>query len=284
MDLKSLRQKLIKDYTNNSISSAEASAELDILIETILNINKKDLIVCPEQEISDTKLAKLFKLVEKRLKERIPIQYLLGFTHFYGIKLYVEKGVLIPRSDTEILVETAIQYIQKNDYKLIADVGIGSGNISIALLKNCPKINAIATEISQLAIEIALKNVDLYNLNKRITIHHCRFLNAINVKVDAVISNPPYIPDNNKEKLEPEVKNHEPSNALFTNENTPLENYIKLSKEAYNMVNTGGMLAVEIESIFAEKIQQLFQDDGWINTTIIKDLNHLPRVVIGFKP
>ena len=93
MNLKQLRQKLIKDYTNTTISSAEASAELDILIDTILNISKKELILSPEQEIPEEKLTKLLMLVERRLKERIPIQYLLGHTYFYGIKLNVEKGL-----------------------------------------------------------------------------------------------------------------------------------------------------------------------------------------------
>lgn len=284
MNIKKLRQNLIKDYKNNAISSAEASAELDILIENILNINKKELIITPEQDIEEEKLTELFNIIKKRLTNRIPIQYLLGFTHFYGIKLHVNNSVLIPRNDTEILVETAIKYIQQNNYKLIADIGIGSGNISIALLKNCPQISVIATDISSKAIEIATKNIDIYNLNKRITIHNCSFLNNITEKLDAVISNPPYIPDSNKNQLKPEVINYEPSNALFTNTNSPLENYIQISKEAYSKVNSGGLIAVEIESVFAEKIQQLFNNDGWINTQIINDLNQLQRVVIGFKP
>lgn len=284
MNILKLRHDTIKIFTDNGIDVIQSTVEVDLLIESLFNLNKKDLFICPEQEIQEEKLRNFYQTVDLRLNKRVPVQYLLGFAYFYGLKLFVNKDVLIPRSDTEVLVDVVIQRFKDQGPKTIADVGVGSGNISIALLKNCPNIRIIATDISEGAIEVARQNINTYNLANRITLYKTDILENINETVDAVVSNPPYIAKSEKDTLAQEIINYEPEKALIVTGENPLEYYEKLSAQALKLLLPEGLLAVEIAYNRADEVRSLFEKDGWLNVETYKDLNSLPRVVTGFCP
>ena len=283
MDISILRKETVNKLLEIGVSYEETVAEVDLLIENILAIKKKDIIINQEHFISEDKLKHFNETIALRIKNRVPIQYLLKFTYFYGLKFYVNKNVLIPRNDTELLVETVIDFIKRNNATRVADIGVGSGNISIAILKNCPQVNVIATDISYAAIETAKHNVTYHNLTDRIEFINTSFLEGINKKFDVIASNPPYIPLDIKETLAPEVLLHEPEMALFTSSDDPLENYIKISEQAKKCLHFDGMLAVETECNYAYDVKALFESHQWKNAMIYNDLCGLPRVVTAYK-
>ncbi|MGD9582023.1 MAG: peptide chain release factor N(5)-glutamine methyltransferase, partial [Vampirovibrionia bacterium] len=262
MNLRQLRQKYLNDYIHSDIDSIEANAELDILFEDILNVKKIDFVKVTDRLLCSDNLKKLENIVQQRLESRKPLQYLLGYTYFYGVKILVEEGALIPRSDTEILVEEVIKYIKNDNYKTMADIGVGSGNISIAISLNCPGLTVVSTDISTKAIEIASKNIEINGLKENISLINTSFLNNIDQKFDVIVSNPPYIPDFKKGELQNEVINFEPHNALFTSSENPLENYEHIAIQAYEKLNSGGLLVVEIESDYVLDVQNLFITQG----------------------
>lgn len=283
MNVLELRKELINTFIENDIASTEASAEVDLLIEHFLKLEKKSLFAYPERKIDTNLLSELSIAIEARIKKRVPVQYLVGYTHFYGIKLRVNSNALIPRADTELLVEKSLDLINKNNSKLVVDAGTGSGNISVALLKNCPVLKMIATDISQQALDLAFLNVKEHHLEERVTFLESNMLEKITVPLDGLVSNPPYILKSDASTLKPEVKKHEPVSALFTTAEDPLENYRIISKQAQQKVIPGGFIAVEIDFKQANNICNLFQLDGWQNIQVFSDLNNLPRVITGCK-
>lgn len=187
-----------------------------------------------------------------RLNNGEPVQYIVGNVSFYGNIIDVDKRVLIPRFETEELVENTVKYIKKYNYKSIVDIGTGSGCIAITLKKFFPEILVDAVDISKDALEVAKKNANKNNAN--INFYEGNLLEPLNKKYDVIISNPPYIAYD--EEIMDIVKNNEPHIALYAS-NNGLYYYEEILKNVYKYINNNGLIAFEIGYNQGEKIKKL---------------------------
>ncbi len=181
--------------------------EAEILLSHLLNCKREFLLLNDNLEINEQKFKKLIN----RRKNHEPIEYITNKVSFWDFELFIDKGALIPRPESEILVEKAIGLIKKHNIKRVAEIGIGSGALSIAIAKEC-NVFIEASDISKSAIKIANKNIKAFHLENKISVHNCSMLDCLNTP-ELLVSNPPYIDP--KVKLEPNVANFEPHTALF---------------------------------------------------------------------
>ena len=243
-----------------------------LLITERLNIKKYDLILSLDKEI-DSKLTEDIKL----LKQGLPVQYILGYTYFYKSKFLVNKNVLIPRFDTEVLIEETLKIIDNIPGIIdVVDIGTGSGCIAITLKQERPHINIDAIDISKEALKVAIENSNLNNVN--INFLNNDLLNNINKKYDIIVSNPPYIDIN--ENIENLVKNNEPHLALYS-PNQGLYHYEQILIQSKNNLKEKGYIIFEIPSNRDEELINLFSNYySKDKITIIQDYNKLSRVLI----
>ena len=249
-----------------------------LLITEKLNIKKYDLILSLDKEIDSIILDDI-----NQLKQGIPVQYILGYTYFYKSKFKVNKNVLIPRFDTEVLIEETIKIIDKyyNDKNIdIVDIGTGSGCIAISLKQERNNINIDAIDISNDALTVARENAKDNNVN--INFINNDLLNNINKKYDIIVSNPPYIDIN--ENIDNLVKNNEPHLALYS-PNKGLYHYERILIQSKNNLKENGFIIFEIPSNrddeLIELVNKYYNNNNNINNiVIIKDYNKLSRVLI----
>ncbi|MDN5304413.1 MAG: release factor glutamine methyltransferase [Fusobacteriaceae bacterium] len=259
-----------------------AKLEVELIFSHILKINRMLLSLNFNKEISKENLDKIKILLKKRAKEKIPIQYLLGYEEFYGYKFNVNKHVLIPRPETELLVEECIKLLGEVKEPKILDIGSGSGAISITLAKELPNSKVIGVDISDEALKVAEENRILNNCENLKFIKSNVFENIKYKSFDLIVSNPPYIPDYEYAELQPEVKLHEPKLALVA-ENNGYFFYDKISKEAINHLKNDGILAFEMGYNQSEKIKSFLERDKYKNIIIKNDYNNIPRMIFAKK-
>jgi release factor glutamine methyltransferase len=202
-------------------------------------------------------------------------------------EFFVDKNVLIPRPETEILVERAgaiikQRFLEKKDFKII-DIGTGSGCISVMLAKMLPAEVIFASDISEKALEIARKNAQKHHVEDRINFVLSDLFSNLDEKFDLIISNPPYIPLSMKANLQKEVVLHEPQNALFANDEAGIEFYEKIIEQSQNFLNADGIIIFELGINQFEKVKELFLKNGFKNICIVKDLNHIERIISACK-
>jgi release factor glutamine methyltransferase len=212
------------------------------------------------------------------------VQYITGQQEFYGLTLKVTPAVLIPRPETEHLVEAVLKLLPPNTPLTIADIGTGSGAIAIALAAHLPQAAITALDISPEALEIATTNARAHNLTNRIRFLQSDLLSALDHEAetfDAIVSNPPYVAETDRSSLHPQVRDHEPATALFGGK-TGLDIYRRLVPQAYIALKPNGLFAVEIGQDQQEAVAALLKT--WHNLFFIKDLQQIPRVALAQKP
>ena len=233
------------------------------------------------KKLDPKKLDIVKEKAEFRAKTRYPIQHIIGFADFMGEKFIVNKDVLIPRDETEILVTKAVELINKNDFKTALDVGTGSGCIACMVAKytDC---QIIGLDISRDALNTALDNASRLNLfNKAIFRKSDIFSNVKpGEKFDIIISNPPYIPPSEKNDIQTEVK-FEPPSALFTSDEKGLEFYEKITTQAPRILNNNGYLLFELGIGQSEYVSDFMTANNFTEIEIIKDLAGIDRVICG---
>ena len=303
MNLQKLKQKTILKLKENCISSGEATAETEILLNFIFGVTKKDIILTPEKILEADKLESFNSLIDKRIKEKIPVQYLTNKAFFMGEEFYVDKNVLIPRPETEILVEEVLHHCERseaiqgtntvkwiassqaprNDEIKILDIGTGSGAIACILAKNLKLADIFASDISQKALAIAEFNAEKLGIKDKITFINSDIFKNIDSKekFDVIISNPPYIPIQEKQNLQPEVVLHEPHLALFAEDEKGISFYEKLAFQAKNRLTENGYLAVEIGIYQSADVVKIFNSAGYKEIKVITDFNKIARVILG---
>lgn len=248
------------------------------VLSIILNKSIPEITLNKENKISLYNVIK-YKKIRKALNKGKPLQYLTKNAYFYGYNFYVNKNVLIPRPETEILVNETNKLINKyfKDNISILDVGTGSGNIAITLKKLNNNYSVTAGDISNKALKVAKKNAKLNNVD--ITFIKSDLLNNINKKYDVLISNPPYI-DKENDFVEDIVLNNEPHLALFA-KNNGLDNYIKILKRSKKVLNKKNIIAFEIGDKQKENLIKIIKE--YYPNSIIKtykDNNNLDRIII----
>ena len=279
MTIKEILKKANETLMKNNIE--ENFLKSRILLANILDVNKEYLILNDDEEvlleIENEFLSKIERLVKGE-----PLQYITNKVEFMGIEFYVDKNVLIPQPDTEILVENIILLVdnlQKNNKKeiKILDLCTGSGAIGVSIYKNLQNVKIFASDISYAALEIAKKNAKINNC--QIEFVRSNLFNDINEKFDIIISNPPYIETSELKYLPIEVKN-EPRIALDGGKDG-LDFYRNIVRNAVNFLNQSGYLAVEIGYNQKDAVENIFKTFGFKNIFNVQDLNGIERVIIG---
>ena len=272
-------QDIVKILTDSGIEPNEANMEVKMLIEHFADFGVKDIIL--GKKLDSSKLEIVKEKAELRAKTRMPIQHIIGFADFMGEKYIVNKDVLIPRDETEILARKAIELINENNLKMALDVGTGSGCIACAIAQNTD-CQIIGLDISTDALNTALDNASRLNLfNKAIFRKSDIFSNVKpGEKFDIIVSNPPYIPPKEKENIQTEVK-FDPEIALFTNDENGLEFYEKITKQAPDILNKNGYLIFELGIGQSKEVEQIMKNAGFSDIEKIKDLAGIDRVIFG---
>ncbi|RMA97043.1 peptide chain release factor N(5)-glutamine methyltransferase [Hydrogenothermus marinus] len=276
MNTKEALKKAVDILKKAQIETAVLDAQ--IILSNILNIPRWKLII-EDINLSKKQEEEFFEKIKKRA-ERYPVAYIIEEKEFYGLNFKVNEGVLIPRPETEILVEETLKRIKNKKNPIGLEIGIGSGAISISLLKNKPDLRMIATDISDKAIQVAIENAKIHNVLNRLKIIKTDKIRGINEKFDFIVSNPPYIPLKEYENLMPEVKK-EPKEALIAKDEG-LEFYKEIIKKGKDLLKEDGFFAFEVGYNQAEKVENILQSYGF-KAEKIKDLQQIDRVVIGEK-
>ena len=220
-----------------------------------------------------------------RLKNYEPIQYILGATEFYSLPFKVDRNVLIPRPETEELVDWILE-TTKNQKQIaktikILDIGTGSGCIAVALAKNLPQAEVWALDISKNALNIARQNADLNEVSIRFIEANILTLETLSTKFDVILSNPPYVKQAEKLLMKPNVLNHEPHLALFVNNENPLIFYDKIADFAKTNLSSDGTLFFEINQYFGAELSALLKQKGFTNIELKQDLFAVDRMVMA---
>ena len=282
--LKFLLNKSISYLEKNNISESKLIAE--IVFSHVLEIDRMMLFTKYRNEIEDENIEKIRYFIKKIGQEKFPVQYLLNEQEFFGRKFYVDKGVLIPRQDTEILVEKAIDILknEKNskNQKKILDIGAGSGIIGISVALEIKDSYVLGVDISEKALETSEKNKEILNVKNIKFLKSNLFENVEFREFNMIISNPPYISFNEVGIMSDDTLLHEPSDALFA-ENDGLYFYYKICQNALDYLADSGYLLFEIGYKQGNNVAKIMTSSGFKNVKVIKDLAGLNRVVIGQK-
>lgn len=274
---------------NNLLKNSKISIDESILILCkLLNVDKSYIFTYGDREVSDS-IGKDFLNISDKRQTGYPLQYLLGSKEFMGIDFYLEEGVLIPRNDTETLVEYIIKYI-KDNYKdkdvNVLDIGIGSGAISISLAYYCKNAFVYGVDISDKALEIARKNKIIHAIENVEFIQGDLFKaikdRDLKEQLHIIVSNPPYIESEVIDTLDKGVKDFEPRLALDGGRDG-LDFYKRITLESRDFLKSDGLLIYEIGYNQGESVKNILVEAGFRGTNILKDLSGHDRVVLGFK-
>jgi len=275
-------------WKKQQLSKGGDQQSFDVLLDCVGGIPTSDLNLISINPNRDLHLRKNLEFLESVWEEHLisscPIQYLCGITFWRDLKLKVTNKVLIPRPETELIVDIVFNIFRKKSEKLFfAELGTGSGAISIALALAYPLSDGIATDIDQDALEIAIKNYSNYSKQSNLKFFCGNWwspLESLKGKIDLAISNPPYIPKDTYEKLPKEVKNFEPKVALLGGEDG-LKHIREIIQKAPLFLKENGWLILENHFDQSEKVKQLFIKSKFTSIEIVKDLSGIGRFTIG---
>jgi release factor glutamine methyltransferase len=261
-----LKKNDILDYKKNAA----------ILLGHLLNLKRYDLLLNLKKEINKKKIKKYFFYLNQNLRNK-PIEYITKQVDFYNLDLFINENVLIPRVETELLVDLAVKEIKKTDYKnkILFDVCSGSGAIGLSIKKTIPDLNVYLSDISDKALYVSKKNAKKNDVN--VFFKKGDLLRPFkNLKADFIICNPPYISEDEYNNLDLSVKDYEPKLALIA-KNRGLEFYQKLEKELLNHLNPCSKVFFEIGYMQKNDILNIFSNKIWKNKKIIRDYSNNDR-------
>jgi release factor glutamine methyltransferase len=268
----------IDDLTAACVPSPRMNAEL--LLMFTLDRDRAYLYAHPERELSSDEQSRYDQALVQRAKGA-PAQYITGHQEFWGMDFIVTPAVLIPRPETEHVIETVVPLARAITNLRIADVGTGSGCIAVALAKELPQAEMQATDISSDALEIARVNAARHQLENRIHFHQVDLLQGLgNNRFDLVVSNPPYVGESEEDQVQLEVRKFEPRNAVFAGP-TGLEVIQRLISQAHDALKPGGWLVFEISGTIADGVKDLLH--AWSKVRVTEDLQKIPRVASAQK-
>jgi len=288
VQLKDALGSAIGQLTAATVGSPRMNAE--VLLMFTLGCDRAYLYAHPERELTAAELSRYGHALEQRA-QGVPSQYITGHQEFWGMDLIVSPAVLIPRPETEHVVETVLGLISRRGapradsgsagYRIV-DVGTGSGCIALALSKERPDAEVHATEISPAALEVARANAARHQLEAGIRFHQTNLLQGLESGYfDVVASNPPYVGESEEDEVQLEVRKFEPRSAVFAGP-TGLEVIERLIPQAYIVLKPGAYLVLEMSGTIATGVARLLKD--WHDLQITNDLQGIPRVTAARKP
>lgn len=250
-----------------------------MLFDEVLHLSRTQILSNQDAKVSISDYNQIINLT-KRLKNNEPIQYILGKTEFYNLHLKVNKNVLIPRPETEELVEMIIKINTKKTPKIL-DLATGSGCIAIALNKNISESNVFACDFSSAALKVAEENNVLNQTKVNFFSYDILIDSPLNLphQIDVLVSNPPYILPQQRKQMEANVLDYEPHNALFVSANNPLVFYKKIADIGKEILNTGAYLFFEINEVFGKQVFDLMVKSTYRKVSLHKDLNGKDRII-----
>lgn len=291
--------KQYRAHFNESLKHLYPTSEIDsfffIILEEYMGFKRIDIVLKSDFHI-DQKSLNLMQIATKQLEQEIPIQYIIEKTEFFGLPFNINKEVLIPRPETEELVERVIKEVSliktyktdsnetKNEKQLkILDIGTGSGCIAISLKKQLPSSKISAIDVSNEALGIAKKNALLNKVD--INFIHLDILKTNNLDklYDVIVSNPPYLRELEKKEMKNNVLNNEPHLALFVDNKNPLLFYNKIAELAKNFLTKNGQLHFEINQYLGKETIKLLAEKGFKNIQLKKDIFGNDRIISAFK-
>ena len=272
---------LSADYLKkHDIESPRINAEL--LLASILNCKRLDLYLAFDKPLSKDELGKYRNFIKRRGKFE-PLQYITGSVEFYGIEIIVNPSVLIPRPETEILVETIIEQVKSKEEITILDIGCGSGNIAIALAANINNCKVFGTDISNDALKISKQNAEANGVKNKTEFHQKNILSdnfSDLPKMDIIVSNPPYVSEDKFAGLQDEIKYYEPKIAV-TDFSDGYKFYEAISKKAKQLLKPGGKIFFELSENQHIKVKAIMEANGIKDIRINKDYLNIERVIYG---
>ena len=262
----------------------EAAAIASLYVQSRLKMPRHELVLRGNEDVDESLMAEIQRDVEK-LVQGCPVQYVLGETEFYGLPFKVSPSVLIPRQETEELVQRIVQQYAGKHVK-IWDVGTGSGCIAVSLAKLLPDAEVFATDISEEALAVARQNAELNRVGVIFAHHdmtdseHSPFGD---LRFNVIVSNPPYIPASDRARMHRNVTDYEPETALFVPDDDKLWCYRALARLAQRTLNPGGRLYAETYHDFHDELTALFRQHGFGDIQSLRDLNGKLRFVTAKK-
>jgi release factor glutamine methyltransferase len=286
-DKENMILKAFKVFFTEQLSDIYPTTEIDsfffILIDEHLGLQRIDTVLKPGFLISDDKLI-LLRTALERLKKEEPIQYITGNTEFFGLPFIVDKNTLIPRPETEELVEWILTEVTKSQsFKTkkvsILDIGTGSGCIPISLAKNRPNSKISAIDVSSEALIVANKNAELNNVTINFIQKNILETKKLAQQFDIIVSNPPYVRELEKVEIQNNVLNNEPHLALFVSDENPLIFYNKIAGLAKQHLTKNGLLFFEINQYLGEETVKMLKEKGFTNIELKKDVFGNDRMI-----
>ena len=271
------------DYLNKKgIESPRMNAEL--LLADILKCKRLELYLMYDRPLTEKELTEYREYLKRRSTFE-PAQYIIGTVEFYGLEFKVSPAVLIPRPETEILVEAVINSVNKEDELRIMDIGSGSGNISIAIAVNLPNAFVTGIEISESAIKVAEENLKKYDLNKRVSFLNYDILSVNRDELsdfDIIVSNPPYVSKADYDKVQKEILNYEP-NIAVTDFDDGYKFYREIISLSAQILKPNGKIFLEIAQGQSKKISDFMKENNFKEISIVQDYQKIDRVIYGVK-
>jgi release factor glutamine methyltransferase len=259
----------------------EIRSILYLVVEHELRLTREDIISEKKIDLTGSQQKKLNEII-KRINAEEPIQYIVGEAHFFGRKFNVTPAVLIPRPETELLIEEALREINFTQPGHIVDIGSGSGCIAVTLAKELPHKKVTGIDVSHEAIKIARGNA--LQLDAPVDFQQVDVLKDFPFNnLEMIVSNPPYISHAERNDMKANVLKYEPHLALFVNDHDPLLFYRAIAKNGFAALLRNGKVVVEINERFGKQVGDIFKESGFKNVQIIKDLQNKDRIVIAFK-
>lgn len=284
----------MKNIVNNMLHrllevypEGEARALVRYVLEVRYNISIPDIYMGKDRHFSEEERAELDFIVERLLHQE-PVQYILGQADFHGLTFHVAPGVLIPRPETEELVDWVLEELGKLKNATVLDVGTGSGCIAVSLAKTCPGAKVSALDVSPAALEIAHANAQAIGVEVNMLCGDILHPDGNDVlsksSWDIIVSNPPYICDSEAMGMSKNVLGFEPHEALFVPDDNPLLFYKAIADYSIRKLNPEGKLFVEINRAYADEVMMLFSDTGFVGVELKKDMYDNNRMVKCIKP
>jgi release factor glutamine methyltransferase len=268
-------------FTEKGIDSPRLTAEL--LLSHVLGCKRIDLYTNHDKPLTTAELSEYKSYFKRRLTHE-PLQYIIGECEFMGLKFFVDKRVLIPRPETEILAEQVIKLMKaesKTSWNVL-EVGTGSGNITVSIARMVENCLVDSVDVSQDALDVARRNVNAHNVENRVNLIHADILNnreaLLGKRYDIIVSNPPYISSSEYQQLEPEVRDFEPCIA-GTDDADGLTFFRAISLLGKKVLQSGGWVFVEMAYNQNSFVPMIFERDGYKDIQVIKDYNGIDRIV-----
>ena len=269
-----------KYLAQKGIESPRTNAEL--LLADIIGCKRLDLYLSFDKPLGNQEIEKYREFIRRRGNFE-PLQYITGKVEFYGLELNVNSSVLIPRPETELLVENILNHLSKEKESTILDIGCGSGNITIALAVNNPSVKIYCTDSSDDALKISEENADKHSVIGKIKfVNHNILTEDLNnfPQFDIVVSNPPYVSRDNFSSLQKEIRNFEPR-AAVTDDSDGYTFFTEISRKSFNKLKEGGKLFFEIAHGQSKKVKEIMKNNNFKNITVIKDYQNIDRIIFG---